>query len=443
MWDGSEKNENLKELMEYLGITPDSKAAYSSHYKEEEDILNSIMTAFRDKRKFFVEIVKSFDIENLNSVFIYIYNQLEKNGVKIELLKNLDLINAEKESDGKYLYLITEKYLDLSNKDTLHRVVSLIGGHLPRNLMGIPILIGLTENTLRFLDRYRAESADLSELYIDRDLKRISSQARLTGTGLILLSTTFLITLIGMVIDRPRIFPFNLSTATGIVFAASFLGIFGFVAIILGSINIPYSKVKVIGEILLLIAICEVTSIFLQLSNFSLWSSTNGLHLALSLPRNILLSSVNLDAGELIAVIYTMISIVLAVLFYFLVHSFSSNGFKKITKVALLSGVIAEIISLVVIFKGSYGLTMDYFIAVQAKYLYLSFYNNVSPVMPYPGISLDTADFLFTFSKYSIYFFYSLLVLGGMSNLLFFVSFLHAGSRSLNKAKNPNFSEGR
>ena len=100
MGNESEVNDQMRKLIEYLGDSPNSNATFSSENKEEDNILNSITEAFRDNRKFFVEIVKSFDLENLNSVFIYIYRQLTKNGIKIKLLKNLNFGNIESESKG-------------------------------------------------------------------------------------------------------------------------------------------------------------------------------------------------------------------------------------------------------------------------------------------------------------------------------------------------------
>ena len=63
MGDESEVNDQMRELIEYLGDSSHSNATFSSENKEEDNILNSITEAFRDNRKFFVEIVKSFDLE--------------------------------------------------------------------------------------------------------------------------------------------------------------------------------------------------------------------------------------------------------------------------------------------------------------------------------------------------------------------------------------------
>ena len=229
MGDESEVNDQMRELIEYLGDSSHSNATFSSENKEEDNILNSITEAFRDNRKFFVEIVKSFDLENLNSVFIYIYRQLTKNGIKIKLLRTLDFGNIETESKGKFLYLITEKYLDISNKETLNKLISLISGHLPDKLIGIPVLLGLTENTLRYLDKYRAENVQTTD---STNEGYQITHSLLIGLGFILFSTTFFITLIGIVIDRPNITIISLSFVYGIVFAASLIGISGFILLI-------------------------------------------------------------------------------------------------------------------------------------------------------------------------------------------------------------------
>ena len=234
MGDESEANDQLKKLVEYLGGPPHSETIFSPENKQEDDILNSILAAFRDHKKFYVEIVKSFDIENLNSVFIYIYRQLEKNGVKIKLLKSLNFMDTERENDSKYIYLITEKYLDISDSETLTKIISLISGHLPSNLVGIPILLGITENTLRYLDKYRAENVNTSVLNrMDDPL----THSRFIGVGLALFSFTFFITLFGIIIDRPGILPLSLSEVSWIVFSTSFLGITGFTLVIFGSMD--------------------------------------------------------------------------------------------------------------------------------------------------------------------------------------------------------------
>ena len=283
MGNESEVNDQMRKLIEYLGDSPNSNATFSSENKEEDNILNSITEAFRDNRKFFVEIVKSFDLENLNSVFIYIYRQLTKNGIKIKLLKTLNFGNIEAESKGKFLYLITEKYLDISNKETLNKLISLISGHLPDKLIGIPVFLGLTDNTLRYLDKYRAENVQTTDS--KNECYQIT-HSLLTGFGFILFSTTFFITLIGIVIDRPNITIISLSFVYGIVFVASLIGISGFILLILGSWNFQKTKVRAIEKVILVIAACEAASILLQLSIFSITPQLNGLHLTTIIPTD-------------------------------------------------------------------------------------------------------------------------------------------------------------
>ena len=432
MGDKSEADDQFQKLVEYLGGPPHSQTIFSPENKQEDDILNSILAAFRDHKKFYVEIVKSFDIENLNSVFIYIYRQLEKNGVKIKLLKSLNFMDTERENDSKYIYLITEKYLDISDSETLTKIISLISGHLPSNLVGIPILLGITENTLRYLDKYRAENVNTSVLNrMDDPL----THSRFIGVGLALFSFTFFITLFGIIIDRPGILPLSLSEVSWIVFSTSFLGITGFTLVIFGSMDIPSSKVKLIGKIILVIALCEAASILLQLSKFSLLFPSNGLHLVLITPGNSLSSITNLNAAGVIPIIYSVISVILAIAFYFLAQHFSKGIFKKVTSIALYTAIIAELLSILIIIRGDAGYNLEYFVVYQAKYFYLSFYNNVSPVMPYPTINLNTADFFFTFGNYSTGFFYFILATGAASNLLFFISFLSAGILTFGKGK--------
>ena len=429
MGDESEVNDQMRELIEYLGDSSYSNSTFSSENKEEDNILNSITEAFRDNRKFFVEIVKSFDLENLNSVFIYIYRQLTKNGIKIKLLKNLNFGNIESESKGKFLYLITEKYLDISNKETLNKLISLISGHLPDKLMGIPVLLGLTENTLRYLDKYRAENVQTTD---SKNEGYQITHSLLIGLGFILFSTTFFVTLIGIVIDRPNITIIGLSFVYGIVFAASLIGISGFILLILGSWNFQKTKVRVIEKVILVIAACEAASILLQLSIFSITSQLNGLHLTTIIPIGTASSS-ELKVAGFIPIVYSIISIIIAAALYFLVHSFSTRFFKKVVSVALYSGIIAELLSILVTLRGVSGYNLQYFILYDARYFFLSFYNNVSPVMPFPSVTLNTADFLFTFGKYSTGFFYFILLAASVSNILFFFSFLFTGMKMIKK----------
>ena len=430
MEEGSDVNDQLKELIDYLGNSSSSDNSSSTENRDEEIVINSIIEAFRNKRKFFVEIVKSFDLENLNSVFIYIYRQLIKNGIKIKLLKSLNFGNIETENRGKYLYLITEKYLDTSDWETRDKLILLISGHLPDILIGIPVLLGLTENTFRYLDKYRAENVPKSDLN-DENYREVHSS--LTGAGFILFSLTFIITFIGILIDRPNITLIDPPFLYWIFFAASLMGISGFILLILGSSDLPKTRVRLVAKVIIVMAACEVASILLQLSSFSVTPPPNGLHLAAVIPLGTSSSILKLKTAGFIPILYSLFSILVIIAFYFLANRFSDRIFKKVVSVALYTAIISELISILIAIRGVSGYNLGYFVLYDARYFFLSFYNNVSPVMPFPSVTLNTADFLFTFGKYSTDLFYFLLSAASVSNGLFFISFLHTGIRTMRK----------
>ena len=70
-----------------------------------------------------------------------------------------------------------------------------------------------------------------------------------------------------------------------------------------------------------------------------------------------------------------------------------------------------------------------------AHYLYISFYNNVTPILPYPSVMLNTADYIFYLGKYSKIAFYSEVGLASASNLFFFVSYLLVGLNLIGRHK--------
>ena len=92
-------------------------------------------------------------------------------------------------------------------------------------------------------------------------------------------------------------------------------------------------------------------------------------------------------------------------------------------------------VSVISIYRGLDGLGLQSFIVHESGLLFLSFYNNISPLMPYPSILLNTSDFLFPFGGYSVDIFYLMLVTICASNFLFFISYLSAGLSIYGKKK--------
>ena len=329
---------------------------------------------------------------------------------------------------------MAERYLDVSDEETMKKLASLMSGHMPVELSGIPIILGLTENSLKLVDKYRSDN-NPEFIYSDKHNKDITSP--LIGIGFILLSLTFFITFVGLIIDRPRVLFLSFSVVSWVIFSASLIGVSGFIMLIAGSMKLPPKKATLIAEIILLIALLEIASIYVPLSGFSILPSPDGLHLATSLQIGSL-TPAKLENAASVSIIYSFFSIFLAFTFYLLFYRFSGNFYRRIGLFALVAAVIGEVVSIISIYRGLDGFGLQSFIVHESGLLFLSFYNNISPLMPYPSILLNTSDFLFPFGEYSVDIFYLMLVTICASNFLFFISYLGAGLSIYGKKETRN-----
>ncbi len=421
----------LKTLSDYLGYIDQGSIRFSQDNKMEDEILNGILSAIKDHKKFFIQVVKSFDLQNLNAVLVYLYRELIKKGIQVRLLRDLNYTTMGVDCGKGCVYLITERYLDVSEEETMKKLASLMSGHMPVELSGIPIILGLTENSLKLVDKYRSDN-NPEYIYSDNHNKEITSP--LIGVGFILLSLTFFITFVGLIIDRPRVLLLSFSVVSWVIFSASLIGVSGFIMLIAGSMKLPPKKATLIAEIILLIALLEIASIYVQLSGFSISPSPDGLHLATSFQVGSL-GPAKLENAANVSIIYSLLSIFLAFTFYLLFYRFSGNFYRRIGLFALVTAVIGEMVSVISIYRGLDGFGLQSFIVHESGLLFLSFYNNISPLMPYPSILLNTSDFLFPFGGYSVDIFYLMLVTICASNFLFFISYLRAGLSIYGKKK--------
>ena len=201
--------------------------------------------------------------------------------------------------------------------------------------------------------------------------------------------------------------------------------------------NLPRKKAILIAEMILIIASLEIISIYLQVSGFSISSPPDGLHLAESFTISQLFESANLRNAGSIPIIYSFLSIILAFAFYFLFSRFSTKFFKRIGLIALLTALIGESVSIITTYHGLYNFFGGrLFIVNESNALFISFYNNISPLMPYTSILLNSSNFIFSYGKNSVYIFYFLLFTIGASNLSFFVSYLGTGLKYFRKSVN-------
>ena len=147
--------------------------------------------------------------------------------------------------------------------------------------------------------------------------------------------------------------------------------------------------------------------------------------------------SANLRNAGSIPIIYSFLSIILAFTFYFLFSRFSTKFFKRVGLIALLTALIGESVSMITTYHGLYNFFGGrLFIVNESNALFISFYNNISPLMPYTSILLNTSNFIFSYGKNSVYVFYFLLFTIGASNLFFFVSYLGTGLKYFRKSVN-------
>ena len=154
MSEEEDAENQLKTLSDYLGDIDQGSIKFSPDNKMEDEILNGILSAIKDHKKFFIQVVKSFDLQNLNAVIVYLYRELIKKGIQVRLLRDLNYTTMGADCGKGCVYLITERYLDVSDEETMKKLASLMSGHMPVELSGIPIILGLTENSLKLVDKY-------------------------------------------------------------------------------------------------------------------------------------------------------------------------------------------------------------------------------------------------------------------------------------------------
>ena len=195
---GDEKAERFRD---YLG-PPEPTTSSSYNKSQENEIIDGIYSAIKSGRKYYVQIVKSFNLLGLNSALFYIYTNLSEKGVDIKPLEKLDFVQTGIERKNNLVYLISEKYLDTSDPATMRVLSNLIGGNVPKELAWTPILLGLTDETLRKVRKFQKKRT-LENPSTPSHRQQANNGA--LGAGLILLSITFLVTGIGIIFYRPAL----------------------------------------------------------------------------------------------------------------------------------------------------------------------------------------------------------------------------------------------
>lgn len=428
---GNESGDDGKaqRFRDYLGFS-ESSASGSHRKSQENDIIEGIYSAIKNGRKYYVQIVKSFDLLGLNSALFYIFTNLLEKGVDIKPLEKLDFAQIGIENKTHVVYLISEKYIDTSDPATIQIVSDLISGMVPKELAGTPVLLGLTDETLRMIRKFRGKRKmdDSSKLSNRGKGKNVT-----LGVGLILLSLTFLITSIATIVDRPTIFFVPIFSASWIIFSLSIIGILGFLFVLFGSITWKTGRTSLVVIAFLMIASFELVSVFIQLSNLSI---IKGGGFDLVAPPN---TSFVVSNARIVPELYAFLSAFLSIAFFILIYSFSGHSMKIVALIAVVSGIIAEALT-VVSFLNISLFQDSILVSYYSKSLFISFYNNISPILPYPGIMLNITGSSSFFGKYSLLIFYLTLGFGFTANLLFFVAFAVTGSRHI-KSEEAELSE--
>ena len=402
--------DRTREFKEYLGYTESSSAA-SYKAGQEKEIIEGIFSAVEEKKKYYVQIVRSFDSTGLSLALLNIMNTLNEKGVKIKPIKGLEFDKPTFDNGENFVYVVSEKYIDISDQNTMQILSRLVSGIVPKEAAGRPILLGLTDETLRKATRYRNKKRGETSFMLEGKQQERSG---LVSAGLVLLSLPFLISGIGVIADRPRVLNLSIFTVSWIIFLASMIGILGFILVLFGSLRIRTVRTRLLAISVLIIAGSEMASTIIQLSSISMIKG-GGFELVAASNNSFVIipNALNLPG------IYTVLASSIAIGCFILIYAFAKDIVKLIALIALLAGIVAETITMLV--PRDFGpLELIFY----AHYLYISFYNNVTPVLPYPSVMLNTADFVFYLGKYSKIAFYSVVGLASASNLLFFVSYL-------------------
>ena len=420
----SDDADQVQKFREYLGYNASTTAA-PHRVGQEKEIIEGIFFAVREKRKYYVQIVRSFDSIGLSSALFYIMNNLSEKGLKIKPIKSLEFDKARFDNSEDFVYVLSEKYIDISDQTTMQVLSSLVSGIVPKEATGRPILLGLTDETLRKATRFRNKTS--SETSFAPEYKQ-QVRSRLVGAGLVLLSLPFLISGIGLITDRPQILILSVFTVSWIIFLASIIGILGFALSLFGSLRSRTVKTKALTISVLIIAGSELASTIIQLSGqsiikgggFELVDPSNSfliIHNALNLP-----------------IIYTVLASLLAIGCFIMIYSFAKYRTRIIALIAIIAGLVAESLTMfgVLIIPKDFNPLL---LVIFAHYLFISFYNNVTPVLPYPSVMLNTADYIFLLGNYSEIAFYTEVGFASVSNFLFFVSYMHVGLNHVKRHK--------
>ncbi len=422
---GDEKAERFRD---YLG-PPEPTTSSSYNKSQENEIIDGIYSAIKSGRKYYVQIVKSFNLLGLNSALFYIYTNLSEKGVDIKPLEKLDFVQTGIERKNNLVYLISEKYLDTSDPATMRVLSNLIGGNVPKELAWTPILLGLTDETLRKVRKFQKKRTLESSSTLS-DLQQANNGV--LGAGLILLSITFLVTGIGIIFYRPALDFLSLFTISWIIFSLSIIGILGFILVLFGHLQTRSTKKWTIGLAFLIIATTEVASILIQTSSLSMDKS---LGLQLVIPFGFIFHRLN---AYILPQIYTVLALLLATACYLLIYSFADRFFKILGLSALIVAIAAEVITLVGVLRIP-SLTSFQAIISYSHFLYISFYNNVTPILPYPSVMLNATVFIPVFQNYTDLLLYLELGLATISNFLFSFTYIATG---IMKLKQQNFDHG-
>ncbi|MCL4451186.1 MAG: hypothetical protein M1327_00980 [Candidatus Thermoplasmatota archaeon] len=413
----SHNDDKVQNFRSYLGLPePDNSSSYKKRY--ENEIIEGIYSAFKEGRKYYVQIVKSFDLKGLNSALLYIYTQLSKNGVNVVPLEKLDFEQSRQEGKNNVVYLISDRYIDSSDPASLKFLSNLIAGEVPKNAEGSPIVLGLTDQTFRRINKFRSKK----EIQHTPDTSYSQASGNRTlGSGLVLLSLTFLATGIGTVIDRPEIYDLSVFTVSWIIFSLSMIGIIGFLLVLFGSLQTRSKRNWTLGISFLIIAATQIASVFIQFSSLSL-NRGGGFELVLS--SQAILPKSN---AFILPEIYTGMAMLLAIACYLLIFTFARHTIKILGLFALIIGIAAQIFTLVGILLIS-RLFFPLILAHYSNFLFISFYNNVTAILPYPSVILNVTDFIFPLRDYPKLFLYFEVGLASISNFLFFISYFATGS---------------
>ena len=404
----SESNDKIESFKNYLGYEVQA-SSINRNMSQEDEIISSLFAALKSRKKYYVQIAKSFDTSGLNSALLYIYKNLLSGGVEVRTLESLAFSGLKLSKDENVIFLISEKHIDTSDPVTVQVVSDLIAGTVPRELAGTPIILGLTEGTLRRIGKFHGKRT--LENPLNPPYRQIGNN-RMLGAGLILLSITFLVTGIGTIINRPMIYFLSVFTVSWVIFSLSIIGIIGFILVLFGYLQTRSKKYWTLGTAFLIIVAAQLASVFIQTSSLSLDSEG---WFKFVLPTQNIFPRFNVFT---LAEIYTVLAMLLAIACYLIIYSLATHLIKIVALIALIAGIAAEIFTMVGVLHIS-SIFFPHILIYYGNYLFISFYNNVTPILPYPSVFLNVTDFIYPIQKYTELFLYFEVVLASISNFLF------------------------